>query len=127
MIIVIIVVALIGVFGNFAPLASMNNTFQNLQTTAVTLVHAGEFDDIRNAVNDFLKLRNIRSSPEGEVLATKLDHQLNDLELVKLYCEKKISTLELAYEKNPYQKLQELCPPLKEIALSKAMELFRLI
>jgi len=125
--IAVVVIAFIGIVSNFASQASMNGAIQNLQTSIVTLTYAGEFQEIREAVNDFLKLRNIRSTSEGEALATNLDQRLNDLELVKIYCEKKISTLELAFEINPYQKLQELCPSLKEISLSKAAELFRLI
>ena len=105
----------------------MNGTIQNLQTSVITLTYAGEFDEIRESVNDFLKLRNIRSTSEGEALAASLDQRLNNLQLVKIYCEQKISTLELAFEINPYQKLQELCPSLQEISLSKAAELFRLI
>ena len=76
---------------------------------------------------DFLKLRNIRSTSEGEALAARLDQRLNNLQLVKIYCEQKISTLELAFEINPYQTLQQICPSLQEISLSKAAELFRLI
>ncbi len=125
--IAVVVIAFIGIVSNFASQASMNGAIQNLQTSIVTLTYAGEFDEIRESVNDFLKLRNIRSTSEGEALATNLDQRLNDLELVKIYCEKKISTLELAFEINPYQKLQDLCPSLKEISLSKAAELFRLI
>jgi len=123
----VIIIAFIGIIGNFVPLASLNVALQNLQTSAVTLVYAGEFEEIRNALNDFIKLRNIRGTSEGEALAASLDQRLNNLELVKIYCEQKISTLDLAFEKNPYQKLQELCPSLQDISLSKAAELFRLI
>lgn len=125
--IAVVVIAFIGIITGFAPQASMNGTIQNLQTSIVTLTHAGEFQEIREGVNDFLKLRNIRGTSEGEALAANLDQRLNDLELVKIYCEQKISTLDLAFELDPYQKLQELCPSLQEISLSKAAELFRLI
>lgn len=125
--IAVVVIAFIGIIANFAPLASMNGTIQNLQTSVLTLTYAGEFNEIRESVNDFLKLRNIRSTSEGEALAVSLDQRLNNLQLVKIYCEQKISTLDLAFEIDPYQKLQELCPSLQEISLSKAAELFRLI
>jgi len=125
--VVVIIIAFIGIIGNFAPQASLNDALQNLQTSAVTLVYAGEFEEIRNALNDFIKLRNIRGTSEGEALAASLDQRLNNLQLVKIYCEQKISTLELAFEINPYQTLQQICPSLQEISLSKAAELFRLI
>jgi len=123
----VVVIAFIGIIGNFAPHASLNVALQNLQTSAVTLVYAGEFEEIRNAVNDFIKLRSIRGTSDAEVFADKLDQRLNNLELVKMYCSQKISTLDLANEKNPYIKLQEICPSLKDISFSKAVQLFRLI
>ena len=123
----VIIIAFIGIIGNFAPQASLNGALQNLQTSAVTLVYAGEFDEIRNAVNDFIRLRTIRGTSDAEVFADKLDQRLNNLQLVKMYCSQKISTLDLANEKNPYIKLQEICPSLKDISFSKAAQLFRLI
>jgi len=123
----VVIITFIGIIGNFAPQASLNDALKNLQASAVTLVYAGELEEIRNAVNDFIKLRSIRGTSDAEVLADKLDQRLNNLQLVKMYCSQKISTLDLANEKNPYIKLQEICPSLKDISFSKAAQLFRLI
>ena len=67
------------------------------------------------------------SSIEAEEFAKKLDERVNSLGLVKMYCQQRISTLELAFEKNPYEKVQQICPTLKNISFGKAVELFRLI
>ena len=123
----VVIIAFIGIIGNFAPQASLNGAIQNLQISVVTLAYAGEFEEIQMGVNDFLKLRTIRGTSDAEVFADKLDQRLNNLELVKIYCSQKISTLDLANEKNPYLKLQEICPSLKDISFSKAAQLFRLI
>ena len=76
---------------------------------------------------EFLVLRTIRGTEDGKELATKIDERINNLDLVKMYCNQRISTLELAYENDPYEKLQQLCPSLKSVSFTKAVELFRLI
>jgi hypothetical protein len=123
----IIGLVLIGIFGNFSPVATMTGSVQSLYTSVTTAALAGELTEIRNVINEFLVLRQIRSSDEGELLAEELDHRINNLQLVKMHCNEKISTLDLAYEKNPYEKIQQLCPTLKNLSFSKAAQLFRLI
>ena len=123
----IIGLVLIGIFVNFSPAATMAGSAQSLYTSVTTAAFAGELTEIRDVVNEFLVLRHIRSSDKGEVLAEELDHRINNLQLVKMHCNEKISTLDLAYEKNPYEKIQELCPTLKNLSFSKAAQLFRLI
>lgn len=46
------------------------------------------------------------SSIESEKFAEKLDERVNNLGLVKMYCPQGISTLELTFEQNPYEKVQ---------------------
>jgi len=123
----IVVIAFIGFAGNFSPQAIMTNAFQNIQTSVITAAFTGEFNEIEDIVNDFLVLREIRNSEDATIKAAQLDERINNLELVKSYCEEKISTLELSRESDPYEKLQEMCPALKSISLSKAMQLFRQI
>jgi len=125
--IAIFVVVAIGIYGNMSPQGNMATTFQNIQTSMTTMVYAGEFDDIKKSLDEFLYLRTIRGTDEGQLLAEKIDQRLNNLELVKIYCNEEISTLELANQRNPYKKLQEICPKLESLSLSKAAQLFRLI
>ncbi len=125
--VVIIVVAAIGIYGNMSPQGNMTATFENMQTSMTTMVYAGEFDDIKKSLDEFLYLRTIRGTDDGKLLAEKIDQRLNNLELVKIYCNEEISTLELVNERNPYEKLQEICPKLESLSISKAAQLFRLI
>ena len=125
--IVIIVVAAIGIYGNMSPQGNMAATFENMQTSMTTMVYAGEFDDIKKSLDEFLYLRTIRGTDDGKLLAEKIDQRLNNLELVKIYCDEEISTLELVNERNPYERLQEICPKLESLSISKAAQLFRLI
>lgn len=123
----LLVIGLVGIFVNFTPQGNMLKPFQNIQTSFTTVIYAGELDEIRKAVEEFLVLREIKGTPEGKALASQIDERMNNLELVKMNCNEKISTLELAYEKDPYEALQQICPTLKNISLSKAIELFSLI
>ena len=123
----LIIVALAGIFGNMSSPGDLGTTFQSLQTSITTVVYAGEIEEIRTAVDEFLVLRTIQGTQDGKVLAEKIDERLNNLELVKMYCEQEISTLELSYEYNPYEKIQQICPKLKDLSFLKAVELFRLI
>ena len=125
--IAIFAVAAVGIYSNLSPDGNMATTFENMQTSVTTMAYAGEFEEIRKSVDEFLYLRTIRGTDDGKLLAEKLDQRLNNLELVKMYCNEEISTLELANERNPYERLQEICPKIKSLSLSKAAELFRLI
>ena len=122
-----VIVVLVVFFTNIAPHADMNSTIQSLQTSITTIAYAGEFDEIKIAVDEFMYLRTIRGTEEGKALAEKIDERLNNLELVKMYCDEEISTLKLVNENNPYEKIQQVCPKLKDLSLSKAAQLFRLI
>lgn len=123
----VVVVALVVIFTNLAPQADMNSTIQRLQNSVTTVAYAGEFEQIRTAVDEFMVLRTIRDTPDGNDLAAKLDQKINNLQLVKIYCSQEISTMELVYENNPYKKLQEICPALKDVSFAKAVNLFELI
>ena len=125
--IVIFVVVAVGIYGNFSQQGNMATTFENMQTSMTTMVYAGEFDDIKKSLDEFLYLRTIRGTDDGKLLAEKIDQRLNNLELVKIYCNEKISTMDLVYERNPYERLQEICPKLESLSISKAAQLFRLI
>jgi len=125
--IILIPIALVGIFGNFSSQGNLSTTFENIQTSMITVAYAGEFDEIKTAVDEFMHLRTIRGTEEGKELAEKIDERLNNLELVKMYCNEEISTLKLVYENNPYEKIQQICPKLQELSLSKAAKLFSLI
>lgn len=123
----LVVIVLVVIFINIAPQANMNSTIQSLQTSVTAIAYAGEFDEIKIAVDEFMYLRTIRGTEEGKALAEKIDERLNNLELVKMYCDEEIATLKLVNENNPYEKIQQVCPKLKEISISKAVQLFGLI
>ncbi|HLC24343.1 MAG TPA: hypothetical protein VJJ25_01785 [Nitrosopumilaceae archaeon] len=106
---------------------TMTSTVQNIKSSIEMIAYTDELDEISKVVDEFLVLRTIRGTEDGKELATKIDERINNLDLVKMYCSQRISTLELAYEIDPYQKLQQMCPSLKNIPFSKAVELFRLI
>ena len=125
--IVLIAIALIGIFGNFSSQGNMISTFQNLQDSITTIVYAGEINEIKTAVDEFLVLRTISETEDRKLLAEKIDERINNLELVKKYCNQEISTLDLSYEKNPYEKLRQMCPGLESLSLSKAIQLFGLV
>ena len=127
MLLFVIVVAIIGVVGNISPIGIMSGSAQSLYASVTTATFTGELSEISDLVDDFLILREIRYTDDAETFAEKLDQRINNLELVKMHCAQKISTLDLAYEKNPYKKLQQLCPTLEDLSLSKAAQLFRLI
>ena len=124
---VVAIVNIIGIFGALDPSASMMGIFQNLSAPFFTIAYAGEISQISSLVDDFIELRQNRSSDNAEKLATNLDQRINNLEIVKIYCNEEISSLELAFEKNPYKKLQQICPELKNLSMSKAAQLFRQI
>jgi len=119
-------VGLVGILGSLVPSATMG-LFQSWPATVVSVVYVGEINEIKSLVDDFIKLRNNRHSDNANEIAEKLDQRINNLGLVKQYCKEKISSLKLAFEKNPYNKLQQICPSLEDLALSSAANLFRQI
>ena len=124
---VLAIVTVIGIFGALGPSASMMGIFQNLSAPVLTMAYAGEISQISSLVDDFIELRENRSSDNAEKLAANLDQRINNLQIVKIYCNEEISSLELAFEKNPYKKLQQICPELENLSMSKAAQLFRQI
>lgn len=126
-ILLLVAVTLVIIFTNLAPQADMNGVIQRVQNSVTTVAYAGEFEQIRTAVDEFMVLRTIGDTPDGNDLAARLDQKINNLQIVKIYCSQEISTMELAYENNPYKKLQEICPALKDVSFAKAVNLFELI
>ena len=120
---VIVVVGIVAIIASLTPTATMG-VFQSLPATVVSFAYAGEINEIKSLVDDFIKLKNNRNSDNAEIMAEKLDQRINKLELVKQYCKEKISSLKLAFEKNPYAKLQQICPSLKDLSLTSAANLF---
>jgi len=104
--------------------AEMSESVQSLQFSIATIAYSGEINEIRIAVNDFMKIRQDPYSENSKIKAQELDQKLNDLELVKTNCKNKISTIELAMQHDPYRKLQENCPILKKVSFSKATYLW---
>lgn len=122
--IIIVIVALVGFFSNPWSQAQMDHALENLQFSIGVMANAAEIQEIRIAVNEFMELRKIRHTPEAEVKASNLDERINNLKLVNEHCKEKISTLELAFAGNPYNKLQENCSILSGVSSSKAAQLW---
>lgn len=122
--IIIVAVALVGFFSNPWSQAQMDQTLENLQFSFGVVVNAAEIEEIRIIVNEFMELRKIRHTSEAEEKASKLDERINNLKLVEEHCKQKISTLELAFASNPYNKLQENCSVLSGVSSSKAVQLW---
>src|SRR3972149_8537151 len=123
----VIAFAGVGIANTFLPQGTMTSTVQYLKSSIEMIAYADELNEIPNVVDEFLVLRTIKETEDGKELAAKIDERINNLDLVKMYCSQRISTLELAYENDPYEKLQQLCPSLKSISFAKAAELFKLI
>jgi len=123
----IIAFAVFGIADTFLHQGTMPSTVQNLKSSIEMIAYADELDEIPKVVDEFLVLRTIRGTEDGKELAAKIDERINNLDLVKMYCNQRISTLELVYENDPYEKLQQMCPSLKSVSFAKAVELFRLI
>jgi len=124
---VIVAVGLVAIFGALIPNASMMGLMQILPAPVLTVAYAGEINQLSSLVEEFLELRENRNSDNAKKLAENLDEKINNLQLVKMYCNEEISSLELAFMKNPYNKLQKICPELKNLSLSKAAQIFRQI
>ena len=123
---VVVVVGLVVIFGGLIPNASMG-LFQSLPVPILTVAYAGEINQLSPLLEEFLELRQHKNSANAQEMAEKLDKKINNLQLVKLFCNEEISTLELVFMKNPYNKLQNICPELKNVSFSKAVGLFRQI
>ena len=119
----VVIVGLVGILGSLVPSGTMG-IFQSIPVTVASVAYAGEINEIKSLVDDFIKLRNNRHSDAADEMAQKLDQRINSLGLVKQYCKEKISSLQLAFEKNPYDKLQKICPTLKNLSISSAANLF---
>ncbi len=121
---VTVVIALVGVFGGLIPSGNMLDIVQTLPAPLLTVAYAGEVNQLSSLLEEFLELREKRNSKNAPEMAEKLDKKINNLQLVKMFCNEEISTLELVFEYNPYKKLQQICPELKNISLPKAAQLF---
>ena len=124
---VAVVVGLVAFFGGLIPNASMAGLFQTLPAPVIGVAYAGEINQISSLVEEFMELRENVHSAKSQEMAEKLDAKINNLQLVKMFCDEEISSLELAKQKNPYVKLQKICPELKNISFGKAVQLFRQI
>ena len=120
----IVAVAFVAIFATLMPNASMMGLFQTLPAPILTVAYAGEINQLSTLFEEFLELRENRNSAKAKELADNLDVKINNLQLVKMFCNEEISSLELASLKNPYKKLQTICPELKNLSLSKAAQLF---
>lgn len=120
----ILAVGIAGISGNYIQSAEMNNVVGLLHGSLGVVSNPGELDEIRSAVKDFIDLRKHRNSEDAKIKATELDQRLNSLELVRTHCTESISTLDLAFESDPYEKLQQICPILKNLTFSRAVQLF---
>lgn len=101
-----------------------SNILEPIYTSFAFVAYGGELSQVHDIVSDFLQLRNSPHSEDAKLKATELDNKINSLEIVKNFCNGKISTLDLALENDPYKKLQEMCPTLKNLQFSKAAQLF---
>lgn len=125
-IIFLIVFAIVAIayFNNFGSQAEMTDILESVALSAGVAYNLGELSEIRTLVDDFMKLRNISDPEQAEAMAADLDQRINNLNLVKQYCEEEISSLELLKYRNPYERLQELCPALKDLSLTKAAQFY---
>ena len=124
-VLLIVVAGLIAIYLNtYTSEAQTDNILEPIYTPFVLVAYGGELSQVHDIVSDFLQLRNSPNSPDAKLKATELDNKVNSLEIVKNFCNQKISTIDLALENDPYGKLQEICPVLKSLQLSRAAQLF---
>ena len=121
---VVVVLAITGILTSLSSSANMMELLQHVPKPILTVAYAGEINEISKLVEDFIDLRKNRHSDNAIELANDLDQKINALGIVKSFCNEEISSFELAFEKNPYKKLQNICPALKDISLSKAAQLY---
>lgn len=122
-----IVVGLIIVYINSytSQALTINNDILTAVYFPVALIeYGGELGQLHLFVNEFLALRESPNGPDAKLKATQLDNEINNMEIVKRYCNEQISTYELALESNPYAKLQQICPILENLPFTKAADLF---
>jgi len=121
----LVMAGLIAIYLNtYTSEAQTDNVLEPVYTSFALVAYSGELSQVHDLVSDFLQLRNSLNSPDAKLKATELDDKVNSLEIVKSFCNQKISTLDLALENDPYEKLQQICPALKSLQFSKAAQLF---
>src|SRR3989337_1162685 len=119
----LLVLPLVGMFSYLTIQGEMANMIDSVNISIFMLVYAEEIEDFQPLVHGFFELRQSIDLPFALETAKKLDTRVNDSDFVKHLCNEKISTFELAKEKEPYKTLQEICPPLKAVSYSKAVEI----
>jgi len=124
LLLIIMVVLITTYLNSFTTQAQLGSIIETLYTSSALIPYVGELSEIRVLVNDFLELRKSPNSPDTKVKATELDSKINNLDIVRKYCNQKISTLELAFENDPYAKLQQMCPALNKVSFPRAAQLF---
>ena len=121
----IVMAGLIAIYLNtYTSEAQTYNILEPVYTSFALVAYGGELSQVHDIVSDFLQLKNFPTRPDAKLKATELDDRINSLEIVKNFCNQKISTLDLALENDPYGKLQQICPVLKNLQFSKAAQLF---
>lgn len=103
----------------------MSPSDENNIPTFDLIYGAQDIPKIKYIVDEFLELRKIKDTPQAQTKANDLDVEINQLVLVKKYCDEKPSSLYLAHSSNPYEELQEMCPKLKSLEFSKAVSIWR--
>lgn len=98
---------------------------RRLETVIQTLRNLGELNDIRLALQDFEKLRtnNELTNIQRETMANQIDNRINSLDSVRDNCDQRISSMDLAFEDDPYKSIQDICPILKSTPLVTAKDI----
>lgn len=97
-----------------------------LDSSIQIMSNSGQIQEIREIVNEFLELRNIKNQDELQRRASLLDEKIRNVDLISQNCEKSISTIELIQSLDPYQLLQSKCSKLGQISFSKAYEVWKI-
>ena len=98
LLLIIIAVLITAYLNSFTTQAQLGSIIETLHTSSAFIPYVGELSEIRVLVNDFLELRKSPNSPDTKIKAAELDSKINNLDIVRKYCNQKISTLELAFE-----------------------------
>lgn len=120
---IILVLPLVGMISYLTIQGEMTKMIDDANISIFMFVYAEEIENIQPLVHGFFELRQSIAEPYALEVAKKLDKRVNDSDFVKHLCNEKISTFELAKENEPYKTLQEICPPLKVVSYSKAVEI----
>ena len=120
---ILLIIPIVGIIGFLTFQGEMMSIMDTVHTSIFMFVYADELEKMKPFVHGFFELQQTISLPYAIQNAERLDESINDLEFVKKFCDKKISTFDLAHEQDPYKKLQEICPPLRGIHYSKVVEL----